>query len=142
MTTKKAISTEMAVEELTVFLKKHKKKDFKRGRISEDDIKKDYIDAIEAIEDGFLVFKNGNPVYRLQEPLVNSEGATILKEVVFRSRVKQADKMMVMNGLNVSEESGTYLLKLMALGTQISIAEIKQLEKDDYKVLDQINSVF
>ena len=103
MSTKKTeISTEIAIEELTTFLKKYRKKDFRRGKVTEEDIKKDYVDVIEAIEDGLLVFKNGNPVYTLSSPLKNSEGTVILKDITFRSRVRPADKAIVMNGLDIA----------------------------------------
>lgn len=141
---KKKVGTDVAIKELTEFLKKYKKKEFRRGKMTLDSIKEDYIDVIEAIEDGYLVFVEGKPTYTLREPLFsNAEDKNlIVKEVKFRSRIKEADRAILMDGLNPETQKGTYVLKTLSYITQLSITEVKELEKEDFDVLNQICSVF
>lgn len=138
------VATEVAIKELTEFLKKYKKKEFRRGKMTREVIEEDYIDVIEAIEDGFLVFNNGKPVYTLREPLFQNaeDKALIVKEVNFRARIKEADRALVMDGLDLEKKRGTYVLKTLSYITQLSMVEVKELEKDDFDVLNQICSVF
>ena len=136
------VGREIAINDLMVFLQKHKKKEIRRGEITSESIEDDYIDVIEAIEDGLLVFEKGSPVYTLREPVKSDEGAVVISKVIFRSRIHPVDKTNVLNGINVSTEQGKYLLKMLSLATKLQVAELGKLEKDDYEVLNQITSVF
>ena len=140
----KKVATEVAVKELTEFLKKYKSKEFRRGKLSTEKISDDYIDAIEAIEDGLLVFKDNTPTYTLREPLFSKaeDKALVVKEVNFRTRIKEADRALIMDGLDLEKKRGTYVLKTLSYITQLSMVEIKELGKDDFDVLNQICSVF
>lgn len=140
----KKIAPEVALQELTDFLKPHMKKEFRRGKMTKEKIEDDYIDVLEAIEDGHLVFDGKKPVYTLREPLFakaeNKEN--VVKTVNFRQRIKEADRALVMDGLDLDKQRGTYVLKLLSYMTQLSMTEIKELEKEDFNVLNQICSVF
>ncbi len=141
----KKVPTEVAIKDLTEFLKKHKEKEFRRGKMTEDVIEEDYIDVIEAIEDGLLIFDDKKkPTYTLRRPLygdVEDKSLTI-KEVTFRARIKESDKNMLMDGLDIKKQLGTYTIKYISFMTQLSMTEVKELEKDDFDVLNQICSVF
>lgn len=138
------VSKDLAIKDLEVFLKKHMKKEYRRGQMTREKIEKDYEDVIEAMQEGLLVMKNGQPEYTLREPLFNEAEKEDLKvkKVTFRSRVKAADKNRVLDGLNLDKQAGTYVLKYVAYITQLSMTEINQLEQDDFDVLNQICSVF
>lgn len=139
------VSTEVAVSDLTNFLQKHKSKEFRRGVMTQEKIEDDYVDVIEAIEDGLLSFDhNGNPIYQLRNPLYAGaeDKSLVKKEVTFRSRIKEADKSLLMDGLNMQKQIGTYTLKYISFITQLSMTEVKELETDDFEVLNQICSVF
>lgn len=141
----KLVSTDVAIEDLKNFLQKHKSKEFRRGVMTQEKIEEDYIDVIEAIEDGLLSFdSNGNPIYKLRSPLYEGlEDKTLMvKEVTFRSRIKEADKSLLMDGLNMQKQVGTYTIKYISFMTQLSMTEVKELETDDFEVLNQICSVF
>ena len=140
----KVVTTEVAIKELTEFLKKHKAKEFRRGKMTREVIEEDYIDVIEAIEDGHLVFDGTKPKYTLRDPLFKDaeDKSLIVNEVNFRSRIKEADRALVMDGLNLEKQRGTYVLKTLSYITQLSMVEIKKLEKEDFDVLNQICSVF
>lgn len=139
------ISNEVAVKELTAFLQKHKAKDFRRGKMSDEIIREDYIDVIEAIEDGLLIFDEKNsPTYTLRNPLDKgkSDKGLEVSQVTFRSRIREADKNLLMDGLDVKKQMGTYTIKYIAFICQLHMVDVKRLEKDDFDVLNQICSVF
>ncbi|WP_300440698.1 hypothetical protein [Christiangramia sp.] len=141
----KSVSSEMALKELKNFLKKHKSKEFRRGQLTDDKIREDYVDVLEAIEDGLLVFDDKlHPTYTLEHPLYeNSDNPDlVVKQVNFRSRVKAADKTLIMDGLDFEKQRGTYVVKLLSYITKLSITDIKQLENEDFVILNQLCSVF
>lgn len=145
MSSIKKVPTEVAIVELTNFLKKHKEKDFRRGKMTQDVIEEDYVDVIEAIEDGLLVFdEKSKPTYTLRNPLyATAEDKSLQKtEVTFRSRIKEADKNLLMDNLDMKKQMGTYTIKYISYITQLSMTEVKELETDDFDVLNQICSVF
>lgn len=145
MSSIKKVPTEVAIVELTNFLKKHKEKDFRRGKMTQDVIEEDYVDVIEAIEDGLLVFdEKSKPIYTLRNPLyATAEDKSLQKtEVTFRSRIKEADKNLLMDNLDIKKQMGTYTIKYISYITQLSMTEVKELETDDFDVLNQICSVF
>ena len=141
----KKLTPELALQEVTNFLKKHKEKEFRRGKMTESVIQEDYIDVIEALEDGNLVFdENLKPIYTLRNPLyAEAKNKELVKDKVeFRSRIKEADKNLLMDGLDLKKQMGTYTIKYISYMTQLSITEVKELEKEDFDVLNQICSVF
>lgn len=145
MSSIKKVPTEVAIIDLTNFLKKHKSKEFRRGKMTQDVIEEDYVDVIEAIEDGLLVFDEKNkPTYTLRNPLyANAEDKSLQKtEVTFKSRIKEADKNLLMDNLDIKKQMGTYTIKYISYITQLSMTEVKELETDDFDVLNQICSVF
>ena len=142
---KKAIATDVAVNELKEFLKIHLKKEFRRGLITDEKIQEDYPDVIEALEDGLLTFDDKmKPSYKLRYPLFEQaeNKDLVVKQVTFRQRLKGADKSVLLNGLNPQKELGTYIIKTVSYITQLSITEVKELEKDDFETLNQLCSVF
>lgn len=141
----KKVSNEIAVQEITNFLKKHNEKEFRRGKITEETILEDYLDTIEAIEDGLLVFdEKMKPTYTLRTPLYGeAKDKSLIKSTVsFRSRIKEADKNLLMDNLDIKKQMGTYTIKYISYITQLSMTEVKELESDDFDVLNQICSVF
>ena len=141
----KKVSNEIAVKEVTDFLRKHKEKEFKRGKMTEDVILEEYIDVIEAVEDGLITFDDhGKPVYTLKKPLYADakDKSLVVDKVTFRARIKESDKNMLMDNLDVKKQMGTYTIKYISFMTQLSMTEVKELENDDFDVLNQICSVF
>lgn len=144
MSKKEVISREVAIKELTEFLKQHLKKEFRNGKtISSEKIEEDYPDVLYAMEDGNLVFVNGKPEYTLLYPLKNEQGEDSITKVSFRSRIKGADKTILINGIDPKKQLGDYMIKVISYITQIDSNElVKKLEKEDFEVLNQICSVF
>lgn len=145
LTEGKKVATSVAISEVEVFLKKHLSKEYRRGLMTEEKVKEDYLDVIEAVEDGLLVFEKGRPVYTLRVPLFEgAEDSSLVVKTVngIRSRIKEADRALVMDGIDIEKKQGTFVLKMLSFITQLSLTELKQLEKEDYRVLQQIASVF
>lgn len=147
MSSKKVMPQEMAIGELTKFLKKYKKKEFRRGLMTDDKIKEDYVDVIEALEDGYLVIDEKlNLKYTLREPLMpedkNADVSLGIKEITFRSRVKPSAKADLMDGLDVQKQAGKFSMRYISYIIQQPIGILDKLDSDDYDVLSQICSVF
>lgn len=139
------VSHDVAFSEVKNYLEKHMKKEFRRGQMPDSKIEEEYPDMIEAVEDGLLVFdKNQKATLTLREPLfADKEDASLaIKEVTIRNRIKAADKHVLMDGLNVQKQLGTYTLKIIAHITQLDQKDVKELEKDDFDVINQLCSVF
>lgn len=144
---KKVLATEVALKELTKFLKKHKAKEFRRGTIQVDKISEDYIDVLEALEFGNLTFdEKGNPKYTLIEPIVPEEkGADAslgIREITFRTRIKPSVKADLMDGLDVQKQAGKFSMRYVSYIIQQPIAILDKFCNDDYDALSQICSVF
>lgn len=143
------VSRDVAVNDLIEFLKVKKAKAHRRESLSPsmvlksgETLEESYIDAIDAIEDGLLTFdENMRATYKLRFPLYEGSEHSI-SEVNFRERIKRANIAEVVNGLDPKREGGTYLLKLISYCTQLSMADVKNLEDDDFDTLNQICSVF
>lgn len=141
----KKIAADVAVQELESFLKIHMKKEFRRGNMDREKIEDEFPDVIEAIEDGLLVFNEKNqPTYKLRYPLFEKaeNQDLVVKEVSFRTRIKGADKSVLLDGLDPKKQVGTYIVKIISYITQLSITEVKELEREDYDTLNQLCSVF
>ena len=142
---KKAMSREVSIKEMTGFLAKYDKKGAKKGKHTDSYIEGEFEACLEALEAGNLVFNNHKiPTLTLFDPLYkDSEDRALVKTAVtFKSRIKQAEKVLVMDGLNLEKQQGTYVLKVMSYMTQLSLTDIKLLESEDYEILNQICSVF
>lgn len=141
----KNISADVAFDEVKLFVAKHNKKEIKRGKLTDEKIKEDYEDVIEAVEEGRLTFDdNHNATYQLISPLYAEaqDSSLVKKEVKFKSRIKQVEKITIMDGIDPDKQKGTYVLKLFSLGSRLSLTEIKLLEDEDYTIINQICSVF
>jgi hypothetical protein len=139
------VNKEVAFLEVKKYLKNHLKKDFRRGQMPDSKIEDEYLDLIEAVEDGLLVFdEKFKANYKLREPLFSDkeDSSLAIKQVSIRSRIKAADKHVLMDGLNVQKQLGTYTLRIIAHITQLSEVDVKELDKEDFEVLNQLCSVF
>ena len=141
----KAISKEVAISELTKFLQKYKRKEFRKGELTEDKIEDNFPDVIEAIQDGLVVFDDKHhPTLTLRFPIEteNKDKDLGIYEVSFRSRIKPSDKANIMDGLNLQTQQGKYVLKFMSYITGMSGNELDKLDPEDYDTINQISSVF
>lgn len=132
------ISEEIAIQELQEFVEKwddKKKKDW--------EIQNDYPQVLIAIRKGLLVIgEDKKPVFTLQNPIKTDEGSIALDVINFRTRIRPQQLSDIMKGLDISKNQIEYTLRCFAFLTGQSIAMLNKLEKFDYKVIDQISTVF
>ena len=139
------VNKEVAFKDVKSYLKKHLKKEFRRGKMPDSKIYDEYEDMIEAVEDGLLIIDSkGKVEYTLRYPLFadKEDAALAIKKVHIRGRIKAADKHLLMDGLDVQKKLGTYTLKIIAYITEVQLADVKQLEKEDFDTINQLCSVF
>lgn len=139
------IPSDVAFEDVKKFVEKHNAREFKRGNITDESIKNDYIDIIEAVEEGNLTFDDDLiATYKLIVPLYKeADNPALIKDTVkFRTRIKQFDKVKMMDGIDPEKEKGKFMLRLVALGSGLSLTDLKKLEDQDYITINQICSVF
>ena len=139
------VSKEVAFKDVKTYLEKHLKKEFRRKQMPDSKIYEDYEDMIEAVEDGLLIIDSkGKVEYTLRYPLFTDkeDAGLAIKKVNIRGRIKAADKHLLMDGLDVQKKLGTYTLKIIAYITEVQLADVKQLEKEDFDTINQLCSVF
>ena len=139
------VSKEVAFKDVKTYLEKHLKKEFRRKQMPDSKIYDEYEDMIEAVEDGLLIIDSkGKVEYTLRYPLFTDkeDAGLAIKKVNIRGRIKAADKHLLMDGLDVQKKLGTYTLKIIAYITEVQLADVKQLEKEDFDTINQLCSVF
>ncbi|RDY57712.1 hypothetical protein [Flagellimonas nanhaiensis] len=144
---KAAISEEVALNEFKEFLKKFKKREFRRGKITDEKILDDYPNIIDALMDGLLVLENketGKPVFTLRFP-IETEGkneALAVKTVTFKTRTKPSDMVRLLDGINPQTQQAKYVMRYLQHVTNLAQGEIDNLDKDDYDTISQLATVF
>lgn len=135
---KNKVPTEVATKEIQDFVYENmdvKKQDF--------EIAQDYPQMLKAVEQGYLTFDDKHhPVLTLKEPIKNDEDIVTLSEVKFRNRIKPSQLKEIMKGLDISKNQIEYLHRQLAYITFQPVAMLDKFSKFDYKVIDQIATVF
>lgn len=129
---------EVAVKELQGFVEKwddRKKEDF--------EIESDYPHLIKAMQSGHLVIdENKKPVFTLKYPIKTDEGGDGLSVIDFRTRIKPDDLANITKGLDIGKNQVEYSLRCMAYLTKQPKGILNKLEKFDFKVVEQISTIF
>lgn len=107
------------------------------------EIKDDYPNLLQAIQFGLVSFdKDLKPVLKLKDPVLNDKEEVALGQIVFRTRIKPQELANVMKGLDISKNQVEYTLRCFAFLTGQPIAMIDKFSKFDYKVVEQLSTVF
>lgn len=137
-TLEEVVSKEIAIAELQQFVEKwddKKKEDWQ--------IEQDYPDVLKAMQLGLLVLdKDLKPKLTLKNPILTDEGNVALDTIEFRTRIRPQQLSDIMKGLDIGKNQIEYTLRCFSFLTQQPKAMIDKLEKFDYKVIDQISTVF
>lgn len=132
------IAESVAIEEIKKFVDKYTYEEK-----SNDEIKEDYPQLLRAIKKGLLIFDEDSvPVYTLAFPLKNDEGEDSVKQVNFKTRIKPTDLARITKGLNVQKQQMQFSLKCLSHIIGEPIAMLDRFEKFDYKVIEQVSTVF
>ena len=132
------ITKEQAIQEIQKFVEKYddkKKLDW--------EVENDYPHVIEAIMLGLLYFDDSmKPSYVLKYPIKNEEGEDSITQIDFRTRIKPNDLANVMKGLDIAKNQIEYTLRCLSYITKQPKAMLDRFEKFDYKVIEQVSTVF
>lgn len=106
-------------------------------------IKDDYPQLLTAVCKGLLIFdKDNKPVYKLAYPVKTDSGSIAVEEVKFRTRIKPTDLANITKGLNVVKQQMDYTLRCLCYITGESATMLDKFHKFDYKVIEQVSTVF
>lgn len=132
------ISKEIAVKEIQKLVKKWSYDDIDDWKAEED-----YPQLLKAIQKGLVTFdENLKPTFKLAFPVKNSDGDESVSIVDFRTRIKPVDLANITDGLNVSKKQVEYTLRCLSYLTQQPKMVLNKFDKFDYKVVEQISTVF
>ncbi|MES2287267.1 MAG: hypothetical protein V4547_16365 [Bacteroidota bacterium] len=132
------VTEQMAVDSMKQIIEKWDEK------VKDDEqVRELYPDVLLAIQTGiFEIDENLKSTYKLQVPVLNDKGEESYTKVIFRTRIKPSELAKVTKGINVQKEQFQYLLNVLSFITQLPIPIIDKLSKKDYRVLDQISTIF
>ena len=135
----KVVEKDIAVKEVQKFVEK-----FKDVRIKDFEIEDEYEHLVTAVEDGYLSFKeDSKPVYRLKYPLKDDQEQDVLTEISqFKTRIRPYELDEIMSGLDVKKKPVEFALRIMSFFTMQAKALINKMEKCDYRVIEQLSTVF
>lgn len=133
------VEREIAIEEIQKFVEKHE-----GGKKKEDyQIENDYPQMLQAIEWGLLSFDDEmKPTLKLKDPVMTTDNEVAVDTITFRTRIKPTQLAEVMKGVDLAKNQLEYSLRCIAYLTGQAKAMLDKFSKFDYKVIDQISTVF
>lgn len=135
---KDVVEKDVAISELQSLVEK-----WTYERPEEWKIEDDYPQVLKAVQKGLLVIdKDNNPVFTLAFPIKSDGGNFNVSEIKFRTRIKPSDLSNITKGLNVAKQQVEYTLRCLAYITGEPKAMLDKFDKFDYKVIEQISTVF
>lgn len=133
----KAISEELALDELEKFIGEWVEKPEPK-----DKLKEFYPSTLEAIVNGNLVLENNVPTYTLVNPVKNVKGEVSISEITFKTRISPSNQASLGKGLNIQLDQLQYALNCISYIVNQPIAIIDNFGKKDYAAIREIASVF
>lgn len=140
MKNQQKIPTEQAIKEVRAFVGFHDELAIK-PTTTDDEVEEKYPNIVDAITRGNLIFSDKQvPTLTLAYPIKGEESE--ITTINFKTRIKPVDNANITKGMDVSKNSGKYVLKCLAYLTMEPEGVINALEKYDYKTVEQICTVF
>ena len=134
----KKVSKENSIIEVQNFILKYderKKEDW--------EVENDYPHLLDAVQEGLVVFdENSKPIQTLKTPIKNENDEVAVSEIEFRTRIKPNDLANIMKGVDISKNNVEYILRAQSYIIKQPKAMLDKFGKFDYKVIEQICSVF
>lgn len=131
------VSEEVAVNDVLEFVSKYNKK-VKDG----DKVLDLYPDVVDAVRLGNLDLSKDLPQLKLIDPIKNTDGDVVLDVVTFKTRMKPSDHRRVAKGIDVSKDQLLFGHRCIAFIIDQEVAMLDKIEKDDYRVCDQLSNLF
>ena len=133
----KAISEEVALNELEAFIHEWVEKPDPK-----DKLKELYPLILDSLINGNLVLEKNVPVYKLINPVYNVKGEISISEVTFKTRISPSNQAGLGKGLNIQLDQLQYALNCISYIINEPIAIIDNFSKKDYNTVREISSVF
>jgi len=107
------------------------------------EVEETYPQLLKAVQKGLLIFdKEYKPTFTLAFP-IKSEGENFnVETITFRTRIKPNDLSNISKGLNLAKQQVEHVLRCIAYIIGESKGIINKFEKFDYKVIEQVSTVF
>jgi hypothetical protein len=132
------LTKEKAINEIIDFVEKNEDK-----KIKDWEAERDYPQVLQAMQEGLLIFDdNLLPTYTLKHPVKNAEGQVSISVINFKTRIKPQTLADIMKGLNIGQNQIEYTLRCLSYIIQQPKAMLDKFSKFDYKVMEQITTVF
>jgi hypothetical protein len=131
------VTKEIALDELGEFVETYTYERPENWKLEDE-----YPQVLKAIQKGLIVFVDNKPTYSLVFPIKTDSGEIHVSECVFRTRIKPSQLAAITKGLNVAKQQVEYTLRCLSYVTGQSRTMIDKFEKFDYKVMEQVASVF
>jgi len=129
---KNVMTEELAITEIYDFLKLYIRKPCEIDKVPDE-----YPNILMSVMDGTLVFKDGVPEYTLIHPIPEK---TVIQ---FKTRIDPVTKNGLLKGIDVKNNIARYKLVLVAhVAGFATVAELKDLHKFDYEVIEELTTVF
>lgn len=138
METEYKVAEDVAIADVKAFVEYHLEKN-----VPEEKVTDDYPDIIEAVKLGLLVFgEDQTPTLTLKRPVKNAEGGIALGSVVFKTRLLVSDQERMAKGVDYALDRLKLINRFRAFFISQPVAMLDKLGKFDFKVIDQLSTVF
>lgn len=138
-TLKKAMSEEMALNELERFINEWVDKPDAKEKLAEA-----YPNILDALVNGNLIFDDKlEPTYTLRNPVKSEDGSVVKAEVKFKTRILPSTQENLSKGIDLSKDQVKFMNICIAhiSGCQVK-AEIDLFSKKDFNTIREISIVF
>jgi len=106
-------------------------------------LEESYPQVIVAMMKGLVVFdEKFKPTVTLLVPLTDQDDVAVVSHIEFRTRLKPTDLANITKGLDITKQQVEYTLRCLCYITKKERAYLDKFSKFDYKVIEQIASVF
>jgi hypothetical protein len=101
--------------------------------------------VVKAISRGLIIIENGVVTQKLKYPIKGKEdGNVIVDKLVFDGRWTPKDREDIFKGMDTKDQSQLFIVqrRFCSKLTGIDMIVLQRLDGDDYKITDEIVSVF
>ena len=109
---------------------------------TDEDLKDNYPQVIQAVRLGLLTFDNENAALTLKDPLKTESGTVALDMIQFKTRIPFSEKKKLSSGLNIQKDRYEYFGRIMAYTIGQPIAMLDKIRPFDLKVIEQLSTLF
>lgn len=138
-TTNKAMSEELALNELEKFINEWVDKPEPKEKLADS-----YPNILSGLISGNLIFDDKNePIYTLRNPVLKEDGAVSKSEVKFKTRILPSTQENLSKGIDLSKDQVRFMNICIAhiCGCTVK-AEIDSFSKKDFNTIREISTVF